>query len=269
MKEKPRFTLNELVEALNKTYSVGTAEQLEKFYDSQVAQYPLYPKWMDKILEIINKKNKIKILEYGFGPGYLTKRLLKLKNVIGFVGVEPHEEFIKITSKKINKFKGKKGIRIVKSTAELFKTNEKFDFIICQASYHHMVDKLKALKNMYEHLEKGGTLIIAEVFFPEYKFNNIYEPIDKVEYIESVSRYTFAQILAMPNPTTREFKDQVITWFLDLIGIDEHKVCIAILKDQLRKTKFKNVQIKLLKGNNKSFDWEGLGYYFITATNGN
>lgn len=261
--ENPRFSLEKLVETLNKTYSVGNAERLEEFYDSQVAQYPLYNKWMDLVIEIVKTKGKLSVLEYGFGPGYLTEKLLNLENVIKYLGVEPHEDFIKITKRKIKKNENK--MTIEKSTAEEFATNEQFDFIICQASYHHMKNKPKALDNMYNHLKDGGMLIIAEVFLPAYKYNKDYEPEDGVEYVNSVSRYTTRQLQAMPSPTIREFKDQMIAWFLDIIGFDEYKVCIDVFKDQMEKTKFQNIEIKLLEGEDKTFDWEGLGYYFITA----
>ena len=69
----------------------------------------------------------------------------------------------------------------------------------------------------------------------------------------------------MPSPDEAQVIDQVMTWFLDTVRIEELKVCISILIDQLKKAGFVDIDVERMVGNNPKVNYGHLGYCFITA----
>lgn len=254
-------SINELGEALQKGYSVTDPETIKKQYLAQVKQYPLYLDWFDRIEKIIKKQNKpVKILEYGSGTGLLAGRLIRNKMVEKYVVVEPEKMFREMTKKET---RGK--AKIIDGTGENYSNKNYFDIIIATATYHHFFNKPKAIKNFYDNLKNNGLLIVAEVFIPEYKIDNNYNPSTKVQFIENVLKYASAQILAMPKPKEADVIDQIKTAFMDILRIEELKVCISVLRKQLKQAGFKQIKKELMKGKDKKINYTNLGYYFIVA----
>lgn len=254
-------SINELGESLQKGYSVTDPNTIRKQYLEQVKQYPLYLEWFDRIEKIINQqKRSIKILEYGSGPGILAGKIINNKNIQEYIVVEPEKVFRDMTDKETN---GK--AKILNGTAETFHKKNYFDIIILTATYHHLFDKPKAIKNIYNNLKTKGILIIAEVFIPDYKFDKKFNPENKVQFIENILKYTSAQILSMPKPQEADVIDQIKTAFMDILRIEELKVCLPIILEQLKISNFKNIKSELMHGNNKKINYTNVGYYFLTA----
>lgn len=255
-------SLSDLAKNIQQTYSVTGKEAIKKQYLGQVQQYPLYLKWFDMIEEFVNKQgDNLKILEYGSGPGLLAGKLIKNAKVKEYLAVEPEEIFREMTLEETeNKAK------VIDAKGENYTNLESQDIIIATATYHHFYNKIKALKNIYSNLKKGGTLIIADVFIPEYEFDNNYNPKNKSAFIERVLEYTSAQIMSMPSPKTEDIADQIKTAFLDTLRIEELKVCLPIIKKQLEEIGFKNIKYELMKGDNDKLNYTHLGYHFLTAT---
>lgn len=254
-------SVNELGKVLQKGYSVTDKEAIRKQYLEQVKQYPLYLEWFKKIKKIINNQDKpVSVLEYGSGPGILARILTKNKKVKKYVAVEPEKVFREMTKKETL---GK--AKVLNGTGENYQSKNHFDMIIATATYHHLFDKPKALKNFYYNLKESGQLIIAEVFIPEYRFDKNYNPENKVEFIENILKYASAQILAMPKPRDADVIDQIRTALMDILRVEELKVCISILLRQLKSVGFKNIRYELMKGKNKKINYTNLGYYFVTA----
>ena len=253
--------IDSLAETLQQSYSVTGKKQILIQYLEQVKQYPLYTKWFDKIEAHLDAgKDEVSIIEYGPGPGLLAERLVAHPKVKSYIGIEPDQIFIEMTKERI----GKNG-SLEKNVCEKHISKIPKDLIVMTATYHHFYDKPKALANCYTSLKKGGELIIAEVFLPDYKFDAQYNPANKKEFIESVLSYASAQIKSMPNPRIEDISDQIKTAFLDIMRIEELKVCPEIVKDHLQKTGFKDIRMELMKPESKDIDANYLGYWYVTA----
>ncbi len=263
-KENSNFLWNsieEVAKTLQKSYSVTGKKAILKQYLNQVKQYPFYQDWFDKISMKMPKNIRLDIIEYGSGPGFLTKMILKNHKINSYLVIEPEKIFREMTLEK-----SKNKVKVLDSTAEKFISKNKVHFIIMTATYHHMHNKLKAMNNVYRNLKKNGKLIMGEVFIPDYYYDKKYNPKDKLNFTEKVISYTAEQIRFMPNPKNEDVADQIKTAFLDVLRIEELKVCIKILIDQLKKVGFKNIKVKLMAEKNKSINYKTLGWYIMEAT---
>jgi SAM-dependent methyltransferase len=254
-------SVGSLAEALQKSYSVTGKEAIRDQYLEQVKQYPLYLEWFDRIISQLDKQEKpIGVLEYGPGPGLLAERIVQHPNVETYLAVEPEQIFREMTAEKTGSLDS-----VIEGTAEGYSAPGSADLVVATAAYHHFSDKPKALKNAYELLRQGGKIIIADVFLPDYRYGPDYNPLDKTEFIEKVMEYAAAQIKSMPNPQAADIVDQIKTAFLDILRVEELKVCLPIIQNQLSKAGFKHVKCELMIGEDGSLDYKNLGYYFITA----
>ena len=253
-------SLDEIGKILQSSYSVTGEKAIKKQYMNQVKQYPLYLRWFDKISSAIPKNKDLVIIEYGSGPGLLSKKIIGNHKIEKYIVIEPEKIFREMTNKITNK-----RVKIINSMAEKFEYKNKADFIVATATYHHMHDKLKALKKIHKNLKKGGELIMGDVFIPEYSLNKDYNPKNKVEFVEKVLLYVTEQIISMPDPKREDIIDQIKTAFLDILRIEELKVCISVLKKQLRDVGFKDIKIELMKIKSRKINNKNLGWYFIRA----
>lgn len=250
----------ELASVITQGYSVTDKEKIRAQYLEQVKQYPLYGEWFDRIDAILRKlpPNRF-VIEYGSGPGILAGRLKDNPNVGNYIAIEPNETFREMTAEQ-----NPKAI-ILKEIAETYMHPDSADVVVETGAYHHMHDKPKALQNMFANLRKDGKLIFADVFLPNYGFDEQFMPTDKKEFFGGVMRYAAAQIKSMLSPSEADIEDQIRTAFLDALRIEELKVCTPILQKQLEQTGFKNIAIELMTGDNPNIDYKTLGWYFITA----
>lgn len=253
--------IEELGSTLQQTYSVTGKDAIRTQYLSQVKQYPLYLKWFDKIEQQIKETSKeLSIIEYGSGPGLLAERLVLLDNVINYTVIEPEKIFREMTRNRI----GNEG-EIINDFAESYINSEKSDLVIATATYHHFHNKPKALTNIISNLKKGGEFILADVFLPEYKFNQNYDPKNKLEFTTAVLNFAATQIKSMSNPRLADIADQIKTAFLDILRIEELKVSLPICLRQLESAGFKEISYKVMKGSDNSINYDFLGYHYITA----
>jgi len=257
-------SIQELGYILQQTYSVTGKDAINMQYLSQVKQYPLYLEWFNKIENHVKNTNKeVSIIEYGSGPGLLAERLVHLDNVIKYTVIEPEKIFREMTRDRI----GDKGI-IIDDIAESYLGSEKNDLVIATATYHHFYNKPKALENIFSNLKNLGELIIADVFLPKYGFNKNYDPKNKLEFTTAVLDYAATQITSMPNPQLDDVVDQIKTAFLDILRIEELKVSLPICLTQLEQSGFSNISYELMKGLDKSINYDLLAYHYITAKKG-
>lgn len=257
-------SVNDLAKALQSAYSVTGKEMIRKQYLEQVKQYPLYSEWFEKIVSLLDKQKKpIRVLEYGSGPGLLAERLVTHPKVSEYTAVEPENLFREMTRERTGH-----SCSIIDGNAEDYVAFPTLDLIVATATYHHFSDKPKALKRIYNNLRAGGKLVIADVFLPNYKYNTDYNPIDKTEFVEKVMEYAAAQIRAMPNPKAEDIVDQIKTTFLDILRVEELKVCLSIVQKQLKEAGFEDINCEPMRENNNTINYTALGYYFITARRG-
>lgn len=124
-----------------------------------MSQAVWYNKWtMRKFLPYLSGD----ILEVGCGIGNFTDFLFHCGNVWA---IDIEKEYIK-QIKQPEKVKAKVGFGDIEK-GKYFFSKRKFDSIICLNVLEHIKDDKKALKNMYNLLEKNGFLILI---VPAYDF---------------------------------------------------------------------------------------------------
>ena len=116
-----------------------------------------YEEWFERHSKIYKEEIKtIKALlpkgrglEVGVGTGRFAAPL-------GItIGIEP--------SKKMGEIASKRGIEVIKMSVEEMDFKEEFDFILMVTTICFVNDPLKAIKNSYKALKKGGYLLVAFV----------------------------------------------------------------------------------------------------------
>ncbi len=254
-------SIEELGDTVCSGYSVTNPENILNQYLAQVRQYPLYTEWFDRIEKFILELNKqVNVLEYGPGPGILAQRLITVHLIEKYTTVEPEKLFRNMVSRRT----GNKA-NVINETAETYIRPCSSDIVVMTATYHHFHDKLKAMRNVCTNLRPGGYVLIGDAFIPQYEFDDSYNPVRKDEFLKKIIDYASAQILAMPNPKKNDIADQIRTMILDVLRIEELKVCVQITLSQLQKAGFEQISSTLMKLNNPNIDDRDLGYYFITA----
>ena len=140
-------------------------------YDSSVGlsdesdSYPFagYRDILNEIYCKVMSRPGCSVLEIGFGTGTLAKRLYD--QGIAVYGQDFSQQMIDIAKEKMpeaNLYKGDFADGLVRQLKE-----RSYDFITATYSLHHLNDaqKLVFLKELYEHLEKGGMILIGDVGF--------------------------------------------------------------------------------------------------------
>lgn len=123
---------------------------------------------LDKVEEnqIINRiRSNKNILELGCGHGLLVEKLIKLKKIKNYIGVDLVKELIDIPK---TKFKNNKKITFIQKDITLIdnKTfNQKFDYIISKRAIQNILSKKLQLETIDKSgffLKKDGLMILIE-----------------------------------------------------------------------------------------------------------
>lgn len=160
----------------------------EELFYKYITNEPIYSlAYYDLVLEKIQKrikKENIKILEFGCGPGFFLRRA-KLKNIDAF-GCD-FSEYSQLAKDVFN-------LNIkVNSIFEAGYNNNEFDVIITHATHEHLGNMSEISKKLYQLLKPDGLYIISGV--PNYNtipiklFKNFSrnEPPSHVNFFEKKS----------------------------------------------------------------------------------
>ncbi|MBU0979261.1 MAG: class I SAM-dependent methyltransferase [Nanoarchaeota archaeon] len=253
-------TVTQVAKAIERGQSVvGT--DVRDFYEQQVSQYPLYDRWYEKVMEIVeNGHHGMRVLEYGPGTGRLASMLMDHPKVSAVTVVEPERQFREI----IEEATGGR-VNIVPVKAEKYVSRECVDLVVAMASYHHFEDKPTALRNASLSMRSDGLFIIADTFLQPYGFDQRYSPTDREEFADRVMEHAAEQIMAMPELKREVVEDQIRTAILDMLRRGELKVSVPILETQLEQAGFRDVNIEKMIGDDPNVDYDKLGWHFITA----
>ncbi|MBL7069735.1 MAG: methyltransferase domain-containing protein [Candidatus Omnitrophica bacterium] len=155
-------------------------------YDDSILQHFIFRTSHNMLYREIASNNhngsKIKILDVGCGTGELAHNLARDFSKAEIYGVDISETMIK---KAIAK-KGKDNIKFEAGDVEdLPYKDSLFDIIACSHSFHHYLNKDKAMTEMYRVLKPDGRLMIIDgcrdVLFGRIVFD-IVERIEKHVY---------------------------------------------------------------------------------------
>lgn len=184
------------------------------------------------------KNKKIKILEFGCGPGLFLRRA-KLMNIEAF-GCD-FSPYSKLANKYFNL-----NITIDNIFNAGFKNNE-FDVVITHATHEHLGNMYGISKKLYELLKPDGIFIISGV--PNYNtipiktFNNFTnnQPPSHVNYFEKKSLIYLYKKLKLNTISIKTYG--VSAWSWQLI-IKLKKIFSKSKQVKIRKTNFNKEKIK-------------------------
>lgn len=132
---------------------------------------PMYAGIIKELRQIYQKKyanpvcnEKLTLLDLGCGTGNLITFLEK-EFPFSITGVDLCDNMIAEASKRFSNDDISFQIANVES---LPFEDEAFDFIICNASFHHYTNPKQSLSEVYRVLKKGGTFIIGELTYPKW-----------------------------------------------------------------------------------------------------
>lgn len=132
-------------------------------------EYPFagYKEVLNTVYNIVRSGKGKKILDVGFGTGVLSNKLYNDSYLI--YGMDFSQKMIDIAEKKMHE-----AVLIKHDFTQGFPgsfRDEKFDFIICTYSIHHLKEesKISFIKELLEHLSSDGKIIIGDVVFETLK----------------------------------------------------------------------------------------------------
>eukprot|EP00924_Labyrinthula_sp_SR-Ha-C_P000915 snap_masked-scaffold_7-processed-gene-7.27-mRNA-1 protein AED:1.00 eAED:1.00 QI:0/-1/0/0/-1/1/1/0/227 len=126
----------------------------------------------EEIVKIFQKntegKSELKVLDFGCGPGFISKKLLTTaSHCVGeLVGADVEQKLIKIFDEKINNVEGSEKVTSVlleKKDGSDLKENE-YDFIIVSTVLGHVEEELiqPVLSNLCKSVKQGGKLLLVD-----------------------------------------------------------------------------------------------------------
>lgn len=139
-------------------------DEWAEFYDETVSgqdvEYKEVFEKYDEILELVAKKSKGTVLEFGVGTGNLTEKLIGLGREV--YAVEPSKlmrEKTKARFMNLNLYDG--------DFIQFPNLPGKVDSIVSTYAFHHLTDdeKNSAIKLYSEMLEEGGKIVFADTAF--------------------------------------------------------------------------------------------------------
>ena len=149
-------------------------QQAEKFSNTRKKHWPEFDYIANEIEEVLQKKDKVKILELGCGDGRFFRFLKeKFGDQIEYLWVDISEKLIEIAQKQGGNF-------VVSDMLEFLEKQDyqTYDVVVAIASFQHIPTKwerLLILKHIYRVLTYGWKLVMvnwsfSSWFFKKYKF---------------------------------------------------------------------------------------------------
>ena len=143
-------------EKMNREYN-----WMAKGYDAFMIVFPLWKKWIKKIIPYIEGK---KILEVSFGSGYLMTQYAK--DDLDIHGIDYNEKMLEIASKKI--LSKKINAKLSKANVEeLPFPDNTFDTVINTMAFTGYPNGDKAMSELKRVLKKDGTLLLVDFDYPK------------------------------------------------------------------------------------------------------
>lgn len=154
------------------------------------------------ILNEINQVKKGNILDVGCGTGEILNILSKSN--YNLYGIDISENMLK---KAKTKLKNSAKLTVGDSEHLPYEDN-KFDIIICNDSFHHYPNPLKALNEMKRVLKKGGKIIIGDCYQPIIfrQIMNMFIKFSKEGDVKIYSRKEFTKMLKKFNFKNIKYK---------------------------------------------------------------
>lgn len=140
----------------------------KKAFDKQALNYDFDKKGYHarkQYNNILGKVDKLKftnVLDVGFGTGEILRQIIKKYPNKNYYGIDISE---KMLEKAHEKLQDKAKLSLGDSENLPYKDN-KFDLILCNDSFHHYPNPIKAMKELFRVLKPGAYLILSDYYKP-------------------------------------------------------------------------------------------------------
>ncbi|MFA5992879.1 MAG: class I SAM-dependent methyltransferase [Candidatus Pacearchaeota archaeon] len=141
----------------------------EKFFDFISQYYNSFSggnslKIYNKMIKVLDIKDKSKVLDAGCGTGNLLYFLYKRNRNISLYGIDVSSKMLSFAREKFDR--AKVTIELKKESVENISFNAGFfDFVFSVDAFHHYSNPFAAFKKFYYVLKKGGKLAIIDFDF--------------------------------------------------------------------------------------------------------
>ncbi len=116
----------------------------------------------ERVLDKIGQFPFVSLLDIGCGSGTMLAMLKNISPHIEFSGIDLSEQMIAQARKNVDK-----EIQLqIGDVENLPWIDNKFDLVLCNASFHHFPDPLQSLHEIHRVLQPDGRLIIADPWWP-------------------------------------------------------------------------------------------------------
>lgn len=114
-----------------------------------------------RTLKWLGLRDGMKILDLGGGPGFYTEKLLEYLPNSKVTLLEPESSFIDFAKDRLSKY----GDRVEFKEQSIFTNDlddEGYDFVVSRFVFQHLDDPVRAGKEVYRVLKKGGIVTIID-----------------------------------------------------------------------------------------------------------
>ncbi len=173
------------------------------FADSSVAEaydqvlVPLlFEPWTKKLINENRSWSSRYVLDLACGTGAVTKHLLNQVTCTGKIfALDLNEEMLAINKAKFEEMGCEDTIEFIHASAETIPIEDNtLDIVICQQGLQFFPDKLKAAREIYRVLHKGGKLIIS-TWLPVSECDII---STLCETLETIQEEELSQLMRIP-----------------------------------------------------------------------
>ena len=136
---------------------------LTDFYDLAIKLTMPETKFRNKLIDELDPKNNVNILEFGFGTGQNIVLAIQRNNLANFNGVDIDQKVKVIAEHKINKLGLKANLELYDGKVFPYENNS-FDKVFSSLVFHQLdrETKLQCLKEIYRVLKPNGQLVIGD-----------------------------------------------------------------------------------------------------------
>lgn len=131
----------------------GSAAEYDNSFDGKFVNVMYQP-----LIDEIKKKDEGKILDVGCGTGNILCKIINGRREL--YGIDLSKNMIEESRKKL----GKNADIKLADAEHIPYSDNMFDILICNASFHHYIHPEKVLKEMKRVLKNGGKLLIGEPY---------------------------------------------------------------------------------------------------------
>lgn len=159
-----KFTAHDFVEITSNVYHKFEAEKYDYSHYSIELSIPYWRKTLIELEVLLQKKDNLRMLDFGCGTGFATEQVLNssLKDKFSkIICYDLSPDMIQICNQKFNTINSIEYLSDRSGFENLKNETGKFDVIICNSLIHHILDHKELFKVFKDSLTENGIVIIG------------------------------------------------------------------------------------------------------------